>query len=255
MRSNTLSSDIKRALTSRGFWIGIAGFVLVIVLSSLETVINLVRNNMPLENGYHAQFVMSALVSDWVTLTIPIVCALPFTTAFVDDIKSGFIKQYLHRAGVSGYIRGKLVACCLSGGLVLFIGIFIVYGLSALVLTPMELTLRAGRTAPPYLAQMIMTATILFFSGAFWSLFGFTFASLTMSRYMAYASPFILYYLLIILHERYFTSLYVLYPKEWLFPSEAWLLGGFGVLLLLFELIAIACLAFTISAKRRLVRV
>ena len=73
-----------------------------------------------------------------------------------------------------------------------------------------------------------------------------------MSKYMAYASPFILYYVLIILNERYFENLYVLYPKEWLFPSDAWVMGGFGVILLLVELTAIVSLAFAITAKRRL---
>ena len=72
---------------------------------------------------------------------------------------------------------------------------------------------------------------------------------------MAYASPFILYYVLIILNERYFEDLYVLYPKEWLFPSDAWVMGSFGVMLLLIELIAIVSFLFVITAKRRLVNV
>jgi hypothetical protein len=84
---------------------------------------------------------------------------------------------------------------------------------------------------------------------------GFTFAALTQSKYMAYASPFILYYVLIILHERYFENFYVLYPKEWLFPSNAWVLGGFGVIILLTILSAILSLCFTIIAKRRLANV
>jgi hypothetical protein len=49
--------------------------------------------------------------------------------------------------------------------------------------------------------------------------------------------------------------LYVLYPKEWLFPSGAWALGGFGVILLLAELSVIVCLGFAIVARRRLANV
>jgi hypothetical protein len=195
---------------------------------------------------------MDALKSDWVTLALPILCALPFTAAYVDDVKSGFIKQYLHRSGVRQYIKGKLIACGLSGGLVLFCGIIMAYGLSALIFTPMELALEKDAVAQPYFAQVLMIAATLFLSGAFWSLVGFTFASLTMSRYMAYASPFILYYVLIILHERYFDKLYVLYPKEWLFPSDAWVLGSLGVILLLAILTAVISLSFVITAKRRL---
>lgn len=252
MNNRTISSDIKRALSGRGFLSGVAGMALMIALSSLEGIIGVVRNPAPLSNGYHAQFVMDSLSTDWVTAALPILCALPYTTAFVDDIRSGFIKQYLHRSGIPAYIKGKLVACALSGGLALFIGIVLAYGLAALVFTPMELALEPDEAARPYFAQLLSRAVMFFFSGAFWSLTGFAFAALTMSRYMAYASPFILYYVLIILSERYFDGLYVLYPKEWLLPSEAWTLGSFGVILLLAELMLLLCLGFTIVAKRRL---
>lgn len=252
VKKYTTRSDIRRALTSKGFLIGVAGMVLVIALSSLESMIQAARSTTPLQNGYHAQLVINSLSSDWVTLAIPILCALPFTTAFVDDVKSGFIKQYLHRSGTRQYIKSKIIACGLSGGLVLFCGILFSYFISSLVFTPMEFALGDGETAQPYLAQLLTQLATLFFSGAFWSLTGFTLAAATHSRYMAYASPFIIYYVLIILHERYLENLYVLYPKEWLFPSEAWVLGGLGVVLLLFELSVVVSLLFAITAKRRL---
>ncbi len=252
MNNRTISPDMKRALSGRSFLTGMVGMVLVIALSSMEGIIGIVRTPTLLRNGYHAQFIMDALSTDWVAVALPILCALPYTTAFVDDIKSGFIRQYLYRSGTPAYIRGKLAACALSGGLVLFMGIVLAYGLAALVFTPMELALGPDEAVQPYFAQLLPRAAMLFFSGAFWSLAGFTFAALTMSRYMAYASPFILYYVLIILCERYFDGLYVLYPKEWLLPSKEWTLGGFGVILLLAELMILLCLGFTIIAKRRL---
>ena len=255
MKTYTITSDIKRALLGKGFVVGMAAMVLVIALSSMESIIEAARSTGPLQNGYHAQLVITALSSDWVTMALPIVCALPFTSAFVDDIKSGFIKQYLHRSGKGSYIKAKLIACGLSGGLVLFFGIVVTYALTTLIFTPMELALVEGEMALPYFAQVLMIAATLFLSGAFWSLVGFTLASLTMSKYMAYASPFIIYYVLIILHERYFENLYVLYPKEWLFPSDAWVMGSFGVILLLIELTAIISLAFAVAAKRRLTNV
>ena len=252
-RNSSISSDIKRALSGKGFIAGTLGMILVITLSAMETFIKLVQSPQTLSNGYHAQWIMDALSSDWVTLALPMLCALPFTTSFVDDIKSGFIKQYLPRSGRAAYIRSKLIACGLSGGLVLMLGILLTYGLSALIFTPMELALTDGEAAQPYLAQLLTEVAMLFFSGAFWSLAGFTFAALTMNKYMAYASPFILYYVLIILNERYFPSLYVLYPKEWLFPSDTWVLGNMGVILLLAELTAIVCTGFSIVlAQRRL---
>ena len=255
MNKETTLSDVKRAILSKGFVFGVLGMVLIIVLSSIETIFRLSYSEGLVPNGYHAHFIMEALASDWFTLALPILCALPFTAAFVDDIKSGYIKPYLHRTTINSYIKAKLTACALSGGLVLFVGVVLCYALSALVFTPMEFALMEDQMAQPWLAQFLIKAVTLLFSGAFWSLLGFTFAAMTMSKYMAYASPFIIYYVLIILNERYFGDLYVLYPKEWLFPSNAWVLGGFGVIILQMVLCAILCLVFAHIAQRRIANV
>ena len=252
MKNYAISSDIRRALTGRGFIISAAGMVLVIALSSMNGIIEAARSTTLQPNGYHAQLIFGALASSGFTLALPILCALPYTAAFVDDIKSGYIKLHMHRSGVKPYIKGKLIACGLSGGLALLLGILTAYALSALVFMPMELAPGEGEAVQPYFAQLLLKAVILFCSGAFWSLVGFTFAAATQSKYMAYASPFILYYVLIILHERYFENVYVLYPKEWLFPSASWVLDGFGVVLLLALLSAIVGLCFALIAQRRL---
>jgi hypothetical protein len=145
IKVRTTSSDLRRAFTGRGFITGVVGMVIVIVLSMLEDIINVARSIEPLQYGFNADFIKKALSSEWVTLALPILCALPFTAAFIDDMKSGFIKQYLHRAGYKPYIMSKLVSCGLSGGCVLFLGILISYALSYLVFTPMELALAHGR--------------------------------------------------------------------------------------------------------------
>ena len=62
----------------------------VVALSSLEGIIADAQSGEALQNGYHAQLVIEALASDWVTLALSILCALPYTSAFVEDIKSGF---------------------------------------------------------------------------------------------------------------------------------------------------------------------
>ena len=249
MMTHTVSSDIKRALSAKGFLFGIAGMVLMITVASINSIVSIQGVQA---NGFHAQLILAALTSEDVALVLPILCTLPFAAVFVDDIKSGFIKQYLPRSGVPAYIKGKIVASSLSGGLVLVFGLFIAYGISALVFTPMEAALEADQTAQPYFAEIITKSLTLFLSGAFWSLTGFTLASVTMSRYMAYASPFVLYYVLIILHERYFADFFVLYPKEWLAMSQPWVLENLGVWILLLVLSAVISLLFGIAAKRRL---
>ena len=162
------------------------------------------------------------------------------------------VKAYLPRTTTNGYIFGKLSACVLSGGVVLALGILAAYGISALLFTPMEAVPAEGAEAPAYFAELMGKVLLFFCSGAFWSLVGLLFATLTGSKYMAYASPFVIYYVLIILYERYFDTLYVLYPKEWLMPSNRWYFGNLSVAVWVGELIVIASLCFYPAAKRRL---
>lgn len=247
-----VNSNIKDALHARGFWLSSIGMTVAILVASLQKILNFSQGAVTRQYGFHATLIMDALKSDTVTLILPLLCTLPFATSYVDDVRSGFLKLYLHRSGVRPYVKGKLTACGLSGGLSLLLGILAAYGLALLVFLPMEPSPNPTKDTTPYFAQLLAQAALFFVSGAFWALIGFLFAALTMSKYMAYASPFIVYYLLIILHERYFENLYVLYPKEWIFPQKPWFMGNFGVVLLLGEFICVICLIFAITAERRI---
>ena len=104
----------------------------------------------------------------------------------------------------------RALGCAISGGLAISLGILAAYGIAALLLLPLE-AMRDYMLEPPgYFRQLLETLLMFFASGAFWALVGLTFATLTNSRYMAYASPFVLFYLLVILYERYFDKLYIL---------------------------------------------
>ncbi len=193
------------------------------------------------------------------TLALPILCALPYTAAVLDDIKSGYIKAYLPRTTVKRYLVGKISACAIAGALVMVIGILLAWGLAALLFLPLEsaptvLVDAAGQLVEVEKAASPLPGAIfrMCFSGSFWALVGMLFATLTGSKYMAYASPFVIYYVLIILYERYFDKLYIIYPKEWLNPSDAWMYGDWGVVILLAELTAIVALATGFATKRRL---
>ena len=248
-------AGLRQAIFSRGFIISTAGAALILLLSSVQGILAGFRSAELLSPGFHSDLIMGALSSEAMALALPILAALPYTASFIDDVKSGFIKEYLPRTTVPRYIAGKAVGCAVSGGLALALGIFIAYGFAALMFLPMETYPKAGETVPNYFGNLMETALMFFASGAFWSLTGMTFAALTDSKYMAYASPFVLFYLLIILYERYFDKLFVLYPREWLNPSPRWVFGKIGVAVLLIEFSLLMALAFAFAAKRRLERI
>ena len=205
-------ASTKQAILSRDFLLAFAGTALVLLLSSFEGFLAAYRLEQLLPYGYHHSLILSALSSEGMALALPILCALPYTAAFLDDVKSGFIKAYLPRTTVAGYITSRALACAASGGLALSLGILAAYGLAALLLLPLE-AMRDYLLEPPgYFRQLLETLLMFFASGAFWALVGLTFATLTNSRYMAYASPFVLFYLLVILYERYFEAVCPLSP-------------------------------------------
>lgn len=251
----SLRASLRQAIFSRGFIISTVGTALILLLSSVQGILAGFRSAELLSPGYHSDLIMGALSSEAMALALPILAALPYTASFIDDVKSGFIKEYLPRTTVPRYIAGKAVGCAVSGGLALALGILAAYGFAALMFLPMEVYPKAGETVPNYFGSLAETVLMFFASGAFWSLTGMTFAALTNSKYMAYASPFVLFYLLIILYERYFDKLFVLYPREWLSPSPRWVFGKIGVAVLLIEFSLLMALAFAYAAKRRLERI
>ena len=251
----SLRASLRQAIFSRGFIISTVGTALILLLSSVQGILAGFRSAELLSPGFHSDLIMGALSSEAMAMALPILSALPYTASFIDDVKSGFIKEYLPRTTVPRYIAGKAVGCAVSGGLALALGILAAYGFAALMFLPMEAYPKAGETVPNYFGNLLQTALMFFASGAFWSLTGMTFAALTNSKYMAYASPFVLFYLLIILYERYFDKLFVLYPREWLSPSPRWVFGKVGVAVLLIEFSLLMALAFAYAAKRRLERI
>ena len=251
------NSDLSRALGSWGFYAGIAGFVVAIIIGASGDIVPMLQ--MPemngLYNGFHAQTLLTALSSDVMLLCVPILAALPYTSAFVDDCKSGYLKEYLPRCGQRRYIRGKVAATAVSGALVLFVGVIIAYILFALVFTPMELKPdeeMMQMMQPHYFADILGRAFVFALCGALWSLVGAMLAAVTMSKYMAYASPFIIYYVLVILSERYIKDVYVLNPKQWLGAGEVWPGGIWGIALLVAQLAAIVAIAYGVRVSRRL---
>lgn len=249
--NTTIRSAIKQALTAPGFLIGILGVVVVLVFSCIEGIVDAFRTEELLAYGWHGMQMLSAIHSNAFLMTLPIWASLPYTSSFCDELKSGFTKLYLHRTTTRSYLFSKIFACILSGGLVLILGILITYGLSALVFTPME----AVKTAEVQnFVTVIRYIPNIFFSGSLWAVVGMLFSTATGSKYIAYASPFITYYLLIIIYERYLTNLHIISPHNWILKTESLPLGNFGAVILILEITAVLSALFWIVGERRLKR-
>lgn len=265
---NVYKADIKRSLNSWGFIAGIIGFAIASFFGAFDQILPVFQGQAQdgLSSGYTVQLVISSLQTETLLLVLPILAVLPCTAAFIDEHKSRFLREYLPRAGKKCYIVSKVCTTLLTGGLVLFIGAILICVVFCLLFSPFELAQQLPeKTAATEIindtvdvsAQLnfidfISRAFLFFLSGAFWSLIGGLFAAITMSRYMAYAFPFILFYVLIILSERYFKGFYILNPKEWLNTTGDWVGGVLGVALFLIELIVIMSFLYAFVIDRRL---
>lgn len=250
-RNLIIKAYCRQAFSSPGFYLAAIGTMMLLIFGVFTNLITAFRSKDFLEAGFHISIIKQSISSDAMIMALPILAALPFTASYIEDLQSGYIKEVLPRTGFGSYLTGHLAACGLSGGIALISGILLTTGLSALVFLPMEAAPSADAETAFWLSSLWENLVLFFCSGAFWSIFGMTMAAVTKSKYMAYASPFIFYYALIILCERYFPELYVIYPKEWIQPHN-WASGTWGVVILLIEFTVLASGIFWYTASRRI---
>ena len=221
--------------------LGVSAILAVICASSFNALLQMLRESTLQPSGYHMTFLLKALTSDTVSPFVAIVSILPFSGNYVDEVKSKFARFSMLRTGYSTHLLSRIVACFLLGGAVILAGVLTAYFASVLIFLPMEKT---GDNEVSQLPELIEQCVLLFLNGGFWAVLGMTMSTVMESKYIAYASPFVVYYLLVMLCERYFPKAYLIYPREWLNPSEKWPMGTWGVALYLLELTALLGLIF-----------
>lgn len=175
--------------------------------------------------------------SELYQVIVPVVCTFPYTTALLEEYDSGFIRVYLLRCKWSTYTLSKLLACMISGGIAEVAGIYI-YS----ILGQQEKSSE----------QIIVNYGLLFMSGMLWALVAAVLCVCTRNRYVAYGGSFVIYYVLVILCERYIPELYSLDPIEWYSFRHEWIFGKWGIVTELSGICLILMHIYTFFARRML---
>lgn len=243
----SICTGMKQATNARTA-LGAFSMAMLVFLSSMDTILKLFPVTSLQPNDYHTNFVISAIYSDTMVPFIPILAVLPFTANYIDDVKNRFARFFLIRTDYTTYLISHILVCFFSGGLVIAAGTLLAWGASTLLFLPME---KAAEVSSDSTALFLKICGLLFLNGGLWAIIGMTMSTIMESKYIAYASPFIVYYLLVILYERYFPNAWLLYPKNWLDP-EVWPYGAGSAALFLLELTFLCGLVFYIRGKRRL---
>lgn len=212
---------MKELLKEKTLWIST-----MMCFAALLTAFPFYQMEIPLGEGSFAKMYYTALDSQMVLFLLPIAAVLPMGAVYVKESSSGFLRLYITRISFMEYIRRKLLQIYASGFLPFFLAGGAALLLSFLLVYPMELQGEAPWeeiwNACRFLLRISLTGGILAqISGIFAALFG--------NYYMAYGLPFVCYYMLIILKERYFTDMYAMYPAEWLKCEQDWGADGLGI--------------------------
>lgn len=222
---------------------------LVIGVNFVDPVVRAFRETGFLYEGFTIDCMTAGLRSDALAAFLPVLALLPFGGSFADDVKSKFARFFLIRTDYGTYAVSRVIVGFLAGGLAVLAGALLTWGAMTVVCQPMEQTI-AGME-PADLSELVDGCILLFLNAGLWSVVGLTMSTFMESKYISYASPFVLYYLLVILSQRYLTDVFLLDPGNWL-TSDGWPFGVWGAGIFLLELSAVFAIVFVIRAVRRM---
>lgn len=245
---NSICAEIKRIMNPRTV-LEIISMTLLVFFSAMETLLQLFPIHSLIPNNYHTDFLLDTLGSDIIVPFVVILAVLPFAASYIDDIKSKYARLCLIRSGYITYLVSKVLVCYLCGGFIIVAGVLLAWGMSALAFLPME---RDTEDLQGSTALLLKTCGLLFLNGGLWAVLGMSMSTFIESKYIAYAFPFVIYYLLIILCERYFPNCFLIYPREWITPSSLWPFGYWGPAIIMMELTLVFGVIFIYRAERRL---
>lgn len=224
------------------------GMTVLVFLGSMETLLRAFGQSDLLQSGYVGIFMSNALEQDAVVSLIPVLSVISFSGVYVDDLKSKFARFFLIRCSYSDYLISRILIVFFGSGCCIAFGGLTAWIISALIFMPMEL---AGEVDWAVISTVVQKLILMFCNGGFWAVIGITMSSLMESKYVAFASPFVIYYMLVILCERYISDAYLLYPPNWTNP-DVWPYGTWGAAIFLLELTLVFGILFIIRAGRRL---
>lgn len=204
--------EFKRAVLSLSFLLSAVAMAAVMIYCANETVTQLFKNELMPSDVMIGELCRSVLNSDTALFAIPIVATVPFSCCFLDDMSSHFVKELLTRVSKRNYTVSKTIALIMSAGFsaVLSIALF--------ELTMYILCVAAGGVPAVDAAMLHLSITLMgkyFAFFALWAVCGALIGTGTDSKCVVYASPFIVYYLLIIIKSRYLHTVDAIDPRIW----------------------------------------
>lgn len=195
--------------------------------------------------AWMAVFIYS-ISSEKALLFLPLFVPAASAALVQEEIKSRFAVFLAGRMGKRNYVYAKVLGTAAGGGLLVISAMMLFLMVSAVWCVRIP-DLSSGN--PALYGMDIFTGLLCgFLNGAFWSVSGSLAAVASKNSYIAYAVPFILYYVLTTFQERYYPALYFLNPGQWAFPS--YYNAGICICMLLFLILAVSAVHAVLIERR-----
>ncbi|PWJ47890.1 hypothetical protein [Faecalicatena contorta] len=233
--------EFKRRFYSAGFYVSILLLVAAGAIGSYSTVEYIRDMGLPKGEIRFIVTVYQALYSEAFTFILPIACTLVASASYLEDLQSGILRYVMLRTTKKRYRWSKVINCALFGMFVIVIAFLLMLVIFFTVFFPNHGEIQYLKTLDiPYISQFLQRVVVLGLNGSFYALLGGAIAIITNNKYMAYAAPFIFYYVISTLLGAYFTGAYIINPKEWLLVRFS-LPGVILAILAVVNIIVIIC--------------
>lgn len=241
-----LLMDAKRGFLSIGFYFGIMLAAAAGILGMGEMLEYIAGTMLPEGEMRCVSAAYMALSSEGLVYILPVTCTLAMSGAYIEDRQSGALSYIILRTTKKRYHISKMVSCAVFGALSVLGAVFLMMVIFGIMFPPEGTEVQNFHLENlEYLAERVL---ILCLNGSFFSLLGAAVAAAVNNRYMAYAAPFILYYVLSTLFEAYLSDYPLLNPKEWMLLQ----VSGEGVIAgILLALNMAAAVCYLLVMERR----
>ncbi|WP_251387421.1 ABC transporter permease [Mediterraneibacter agrestimuris] len=240
-------NEVKKMFTNVFFWTGLILLTIFIFASGVPYMKTLLRAEYSAEGVSWTETFRYCTINENGLLFVPICVPMAAGAYAETELRSRYALFSCSRIGKRSYYVKKIIECALPGGLMVCFSevlvLFIVYiGLQGI---PTQIEGNGVGAA----AMILLTLLRGFLNGAFWGLAGSTAAVLTRNQYLAYAMPFVMYYVLTLFQSRFYRELYFLSPRYWAAPVHY---GNIFCIAVLSGLAAVCAVCLALAVKRRL---
>lgn len=243
-----LFAEAKYSVLNIQFLCGSVFMLAVFFIAGTPYVSQIISNGYSVEGiGWISAYVYS-VTAESSLLFIPIAASFAAGSGIEDEMKSRYVLFSCIRVKKRNYLIGKIISAALTGGLVVLCAAIVLSAVLFLQLRNIP-TIEGSNFSMGIWETIFLSFFRIFLNGSLWALVGNLISLAARNRYLTYAAPFILYYVLTVFQERYYPKYSFLSPRQWAAPVayHNWICIG-----ILFGLSLFVSSCLMIEMRRRL---